>query len=104
MGLLDRIRRNRDWRIDVAKAAVLREMAALSDRMAEMAPHAKPGRDYITKVSAAIASAEWHRCDDRAKALAHLLNDDDALLAYHDRKAGALSESTARGELSEVER
>ena len=91
-------------RIDVAKAAVLREMAALSDRMAEMAPHAKPGRDYITKASAAVASAEWHRCDDRAKSLARLLNDEGALLAYHERKAGALSEPTAGDELSEVER
>ena len=100
MGLLDRIRRNRDWRIDVAKAAVLRELAAIDEaRDAEPLRYVAEGTpEWIAEVER--RAAQWQH----KMGLHTLLEDDEALLVYHDRKAGTLSESTAGGGLSEVER
>ncbi len=99
----------REGRIDVAKAAVLREMAAI-DRAAEALAAERAARLFGT-----MGGRRWD-ADDAMRAFAQsrkgvkrkcelhaLLEDDDALLAWAERRAGALSVAdTAGGELSEV--
>lgn len=110
-------------RIDVAKAAVLREMAAIDEErarrrrqpitlppalsMAWPAPRlmADEFEAEVHAIIERITESGVHTEEARRKRELHaLLEDDAALLAYHERKAGALSVSTAGGELSEVER
>lgn len=91
---------NHQERIDAAKAAVQREIDAIDEELAR-APlqYTIPDADNWAEVWG------WRTGRHAEKGrLRRMLEDGEALLAYHERRAGALSESTAGGELSEVER
>ncbi len=95
----------REARIDVAKAAVLREMAAIDEQAAGVVQDGRfefyAGDAF--ELEARRVTVERRRLDERKRKLHALLEDDDALLAWAQRKAGALSVAdTAGGELSEA--